>query len=128
MTQINFIGMQMKTTATINIMEDFSYIPSGRTRDDGPYSAEAFRDDILIEALYKFDKVFLELDDVHGYASSWFHEVFTDLPKLSNLSLDEMREHLEIVTVDDAYKMEIWEYISGISPEDEDSLKVAMGL
>jgi len=36
---------------TIKISRDFSPFPAGRFRIDGKYSAEAFRDNILIPAI-----------------------------------------------------------------------------
>lgn len=48
---------------TINICRDFSIQTYGKHRKDGPYSAEAFREDLLIPALCASDVVVIELDD-----------------------------------------------------------------
>ena len=63
---------------TISIA-DFSKNPAGRTRVDGPFSAEAFRDDILIPALNANDKVEVNLDGTIGIAASFLQEAFAGL-------------------------------------------------
>jgi hypothetical protein len=67
----------------ISIAKDFSQYPAGRTRRDGPNSAERFREDILVPALKKAIsgglRVVVELDGVYGYSSSFLEETFGGL-------------------------------------------------
>lgn len=64
---------------TISIAEDFSKCPGGRFPCDGPYSAEEFRDNILIPALRNNNKVIIKLDGTRGYSSCFLEEVFGGL-------------------------------------------------
>jgi len=68
---------------TISIAKDFSQYPAGRTRRDGPNSAERFREDILIPTIQKAVavgvRVIVELDGVYGYSSSFLEETFGGL-------------------------------------------------
>jgi len=57
-------------------LKDWTRLPAGRSRGDGPYSGEAFRDDVLVPALRKHDSVTLDLNDIYGLAASWTEEVF----------------------------------------------------
>lgn len=65
----------------LNIAQDFSRYPAGRYKDDGPYSGEEFRDDILIPLMNKGDKVIISLDGVRGYGSSFLEESFGGLTR-----------------------------------------------
>lgn len=65
-------------------ISDFSTSPGGRYRNNGPYSGEEFRDDILIPTIKslepKFDEeLLIDLDGGFGYASSFIDEVFGKL-------------------------------------------------
>lgn len=63
----------------INIAKQFSSFPFGRYKDKSDTSGQAFRDDILIPALEKFDTVTIELDGAQGYGSSFLEETFGGL-------------------------------------------------
>jgi len=60
----------------INIAKDFSTTPGGRLRRSGKYSAEEFREKLLLPTLRVADLVIVELDGVCGYAGSFLEEVF----------------------------------------------------
>lgn len=62
---------------TISLSE-FSQYPAGRKREDGKYSAEAFRDDVLIPALKQYDNVYVAID-VIMLAASFLDEAFGEL-------------------------------------------------
>jgi hypothetical protein len=67
----------------ISIANDFSKYPAGRTRRDGPFSAEQFRDEFLVPALRtaadEGGRVIVTLDGVYGYSSSFLEESFGGL-------------------------------------------------
>jgi hypothetical protein len=67
----------------VSIAKQFSAYPAGRTRRDGKYSAEAFREDILIPSLQRAiankDRIVVELDGVYGFSSSFLEETFGGL-------------------------------------------------
>ncbi len=67
---------------TIAIAKDFSKYPAGRSRRDGEFSAERFREDVLIPALKTAGnegRVIVLLDGVYGYSSSFLEETFGGL-------------------------------------------------
>ena len=67
--------MAMKTVK-INLGKDFSKLPSGRDRSDGPYSGERFREDFLEPHLRNGTPVEVDLSDVEGLSSSFYEEAF----------------------------------------------------
>ena len=75
----------------IDISKDFSDVPAGRYKMDGPHSGERFRDDILIPALRTGEKVEVILDGAEGYGSSFLEEAFGGLVR----NTDYTREYIE---------------------------------
>lgn len=73
----------------IKVAKDFSKTPGARFKNDGSNSGEEFYEKILkpkyIEALKKKEKLSVDLDGTHGYASSFLNEAFG---RLSNECLN----------------------------------------
>lgn len=69
--------------AKIIIRDDFTKTPGGRWKKLGPYSGEEFFDTILetkyIEAREKNEELFIDLDGVTGYPSSFRDQSFGEL-------------------------------------------------
>lgn len=64
---------------TIKVARDFSRTPGGRTRSDGDFSAEEFRDEQLVPALKRCtddEQVCVDLDGGAGYGASFLEEAF----------------------------------------------------
>ena len=57
-------------------LANYSHIPGGRKRKDGPASAETFRDEILYPACKANTRVIVDMDGIVGVASSFLEEVF----------------------------------------------------
>lgn len=96
----------------INIANDFTPYPAGRYRDDGDFSGEAFREDLLIPALKSGD-LEVTLDGVMGLGSSFLEEAFGGLVR-KGYSPKHLHSHLTISCQDDSYEMYIqdaWSYI-----------------
>ena len=55
---------------------EFSEFPGARYKHLGPYSGEAFRDDVLIPAIKTDEDISVNFDGVFGYGSSFLEEVF----------------------------------------------------
>jgi STAS-like domain of unknown function (DUF4325) len=82
---------------------DFSQFPAGRSRRDGPFSAERFRDDVLVPALKAAiesnSRVTVRLDGVLGYSSSFLEETFGGLIRLGEFRPEVLRRTL-VITAD----------------------------
>ena len=64
----------------IKVATEYSKTPGGRTRKDGPYSGEDFRETILIpkyeEAKKTGEQLIVDLDGGYGYGTSFLEEAF----------------------------------------------------
>lgn len=104
---------------TINIGKDFSPDPAGRYREDGDSSGEAFREDLLKEAvlgLVPGEKLRIIIDDnVEGYGSSFLSEGFAGMVKYGYITCDELLSKIDIVYTNtdfEFYKEKIQQYIN----------------
>lgn len=110
----------MTSEKTINIAKDFSDVPSGRYRTDGPSNGEAFREDILRVALQNFERVIVELDGTEGYGSSFLEEAFGGLVRKKYISNKSYKDKLIIIAEAEPYKhyqAAIYNYIEKAVPE-----------
>jgi hypothetical protein len=94
-------------TIKISIAKDFSRYPAGRSRRDGKFSAEAFREDQLVPALRKAqqtgDTVTVVLDGVFGYSSSFLEETFGGLVRSKQFPPAWLKHALRIEADDPIY-------------------------
>ena len=96
---------------TIKMGRDFSPCPGGRSRDDGPACAEAFREDTLMPALAAEDVVVLHLDCAEGYGSSFLSEAFGGLVRSGDFTPEDLHRKLRLESRDAILVREIWSYI-----------------
>ena len=93
---------------TYNIAREFSTTPGGRFKRHGPYSGEAFRDDVLCnllrEAIESDGKLTIELDGTAGYGSSFLEEAFGGLIRLGLFEREQVKRHLELRAGDPLYE------------------------
>jgi hypothetical protein len=91
----------------ISIAEDFSPSPAGRTRADGPFNGQRFRDEFLIPALRiavdEGDKVVVNLDGAYSYSSSFLEEVFGGIVRFGNFPPAVLTTRLEIRSTNPVY-------------------------
>ena len=70
----------------IKISEDFSPTPGARHRDEGEFSGEQFREDLLVPkyvvAKEKKEKLVIDLDGGYGYPTSFLEEAFGGLARI----------------------------------------------
>lgn len=100
-------------TTTIEVAKDFSDVPAGRLKKDGPASGEGFRE-LLLAKLRSSDKVDVVLDGAEGYGSSFLEEAFGGLVRLGLFTADELKKRLNIIARSEPFKIyvtEIWGYI-----------------
>ena len=87
---------------TIDVAREFSPYPAGRTRRDGTFTGEAFREDILIPALEENDSVVLNIDGVAGLPSSFWEEIFGGLVRSRRYTSQQLRVKIKVQTQDRA--------------------------
>lgn len=97
---------------TIAIAKEFSEYPAGRYREDGEFSGEVFRDDLLVPRLTQYDVVEVNLDGSMGYGSSFLEEAFGGLVRLGKFTKEALRKKLKFRYAEDPIVIdEIWQYI-----------------
>lgn len=91
----------------ISIANDFSRYPAGRTRRDGEYSAERFREELLVPGLQKAVaggvRLVVKLDGVFGYSSSFLEEAFGGLVRRHLFKPAEIERSLVIAADNPIY-------------------------
>lgn len=102
----------------ISIANDFSKFPSGRYYGDGPFSGEKFREEYIVPALKKYDKVIINIDGVRGFSSSFLEEAFGGIIRNKYFTKEKLKEKLQIKSESKFminYIEEIWSYINEAS-------------
>ncbi|MBL7555100.1 MAG: STAS-like domain-containing protein [Bdellovibrionaceae bacterium] len=95
----------------INFVTDFTRVPGGRLREDGPFSGQQFREEHLLPAFKGYSKVTVNLSGAAGFPSSFLEESFGGA--VTELGLEVVKSKLEITISDDPFvKEEIEGYIS----------------
>lgn len=98
----------------IKIATDFSPVPSGRYRTDGPDSGERFREEFLIPALEGGGKLIVDIDGTEGYQTSFLEEAFGGLIWNKVIDKADLLNRLEIINKDPDYAIYrdlIWTFI-----------------
>ena len=94
---------------TYSIAKEFTKTPGGRFRQNGPFSGEEFRDDVLRDlfrgAVEAGDTLVIVLDGTSGYPPSFLEEAFGGMIRLGFSSLDQMNQHLELKAHDPHYEV-----------------------
>lgn len=86
-------------TIRYSFAEKFTRFPGGRLRKHGPFSGEAFRDDVLLPLLKENDVVTIDITGVRGFGSSFLDEAFAEAGK--RLGRVEARRRLQFECADD---------------------------
>ena len=102
---------------TIRVAQDFSRHPAGRTRADGPFSGEFFRQKFLVPGLRSGERLFIILDGARGYGSSFLEEAFGGLIRKEGFTRDLVERSLDFQSEDSSVTQEIKEYIHDAIPE-----------
>ncbi|QLJ16243.1 STAS-like domain-containing protein [Pseudomonas putida] len=97
---------------SISVTKQFSEYPAGRYRQDGKFSGEVFRDDLLAPSLKRHDVVEIDLDGAMGYGSSFLEEAFGGLVRKHHMDPKSLRKQLRFKSNDEPSLVdEIWVYI-----------------
>lgn len=89
--------------AKIVIVNDFSAITGGRTRTEGEYSGEEFRDNVLMprykESLEKNEILEIDFDGCYGIGTSFLEEAFGGLVR--QYGYKDVWNNIKLVSNDD---------------------------
>lgn len=99
----------------INVAKDYSKTPFGRYRDDSPYSAERFREEILIPAFVENpnEEIIVDFSGVMvGLGSSFLEEVFGGLVRSDQVPVDNIYKNLVIKSKLPIYEGRIFSFIA----------------
>lgn len=107
------------TLVNIDIGEQFSRFPAGRTPNDGKYCGETFRERFLKEALKKDVKIGVFLDNAVSYGSSFLEEAFGGLVRIYKYDFETLRSKIIFHSEDPFLIDEIWGYISNSRSDSE---------
>jgi hypothetical protein len=103
----------MEKPILINVARDFGRYPAGRYLSDGPYSGEAFRQNLLVPALNKAEgSIDIELDGARGLASSFLEESFGGLVRVEGFDPQSLLVRLNLHSSDLSLVEEIRDYIA----------------
>ena len=103
----------MSNEIHVYIAKEFSRYPSGRTAKDSRFSGEEFREKFLTTPLKQNKHVYVHLDGVLGYGSSFLDEAFGGLRREDKMSVENLKRLLHIVTQYPDLEWEAWSYIRG---------------
>lgn len=88
----------------LNIAADYSKYPGPRFEEDGPFSGQRFRDELLVPAMVKAKQegaqVVVNLDGARGYTASFLEEAFGGLIRERGYHLADVNRLL-IIQSDD---------------------------
>jgi len=106
----------------INIgVADFSTTPGPRKKEDGLFSGEEFREEIL-EKYFKdgsTEKIIINLDGVEGYSTAFLEEAFGGLVRL--FGKDVVKRRCEFISTEEP--MLLYEIDCYIEKADEKAIK-----
>ena len=103
----------------INVAKDFTRFPSGRFKQNGSTSGEAFRESFLEPALKEGLSVSVELDGTIGYGSSFLEEAFGGLVRSLHMPAPELHSKLKLISEDPTLLEEIVGYINDAATKQE---------
>lgn len=101
---------------TLKISKNFSSIPGPRLRKEGAFSAEQFRQEILLsaikEAINNDEILTVDIDGTAGYGPSFLEESIGGLIRVEGIPYQTVIDHLKIKSDEEPYLIEdIMEYL-----------------
>ena len=101
----------MSDDVHVYVAQEFSKYPSGRTVKDSRFSGDEFRKRFLTDALRAKKDVYVHLDGVLGYGSSFLDQAFGGLRRFDEIPIEDIKSHLHVVTKYPDLDFEIWSFI-----------------
>lgn len=107
----------MNKTILLVVAKEFSSTPGFRTKEEGPFPAVDFRDQLLYpklkDAIENNDILLVDLDGSAGYGTSFLEEAFGGLIRECKFAYHDIKAHLRLKSDDDpSYIDEINGYIN----------------
>lgn len=101
---------------TISIAKDFSRIPGARFPEEGDYSGQEFRNNVLLpklkNAISANEKLKVILDGTAGLGTSFLEESFGGLIRIDNIPYSDIKNTLILISDEDEdYIEEINQYL-----------------
>lgn len=91
----------------INIRKDFSPTPGPRYINEGKFSGELFRQQVLFakvsEAIEKGFPFEVNLDGTAGYGTSFLEESFGGLIRIHGLSYEKIIDQMTLISIEEDY-------------------------
>lgn len=109
----------MESIKNINVGVEFSETPIGRYAEDSDFSGQTFREEWLVPSLNNYLKVYVKIDEVEGYGSSFLDEAFGGLVRNNNFTIDDLKKKLFFICEKEDFKIYekmIWHYIDQSKP------------
>jgi len=96
---------------TIDVGKDFSKTPFGRYKTDGEYSAEKFREEVLLPKLLIEENILVDFSNVAlGVGSSFLEEVFGGLVR-KGYDKEELLKKIQVTDTMGFYSKQVIRYI-----------------
>lgn len=105
-------------------LRNFSIYPGGRTRKDGEFSAEEFRDNIVIPSFKKYKYIAIDLDGTRGIGSNFLEEVFGGLIR-KGFKYEDIKRYIKIKSIRPSILEEVERYLKGEDAPAAKTLKMA---
>jgi len=111
-------------SVNIKIAKDFSDTPGPRYENEGKFSGEKFRKEVLEptvrKALKEGKKIKVDLDHTAGYGTSFLEEAFGGLIRNDKIEYKRLKESLELKSEEEEYLIDdINEYLREAYDETE---------
>lgn len=102
---------------TLKISVDFSKTPGARYKEEGDFSGEEFRENVLFPkyklAINNKCKLIIDLDGTDGLGTSFLEESFGGLIRTNKLKYADITEHIQFISEENPdYIEEIMEYLN----------------
>jgi len=105
----------------IDVAKAFSRTPFGRYKSDSEYSAERFREEVLLPTIHSHNGELVEVDFSKvalGVGSSFLEEAFGGMVR-HGIDKNYLLNHIKIIAKMDFYDQQVKDYISQASTVSE---------
>lgn len=87
-------------TKVIRVAEEFSVLPSGRSKSDGSHTGEHFQERLIHELKNSSDDIQINFDGVLGVGSSFLDESFAGLVRKKIINKQDFSRRIKITSAE----------------------------